>query len=72
MGKNTGDYHTLRTIEFSKQPRLPLDKVCLSRNGHYKGIDSKHADLVLRSDDTSIKVTVLPLTYAGMYFLYHY
>ena len=34
------------------------------------GVYTKHPDVVLSSADTSIKVTVLPLTYAGMHFLY--
>ena len=36
----------------------------LSRNVHYKGINTKHPDLALSRADTSIKVTVLPWTYA--------
>ena len=34
----------------------------LSRNVHYKGVNTKHSDFVLSSSDTSIEVAVLSLT----------
>ena len=42
----------------------------LSRNVHYKGMNTKHPDIALSRADTFIKVTILTLTYADMYFLY--
>ena len=36
----------------------------MGKNSHYKGVDTKHPDFVLSSADTSIKVSVLPLTCA--------
>ena len=36
----------------------------LSRNTHNEGVNLKHPNFVLSSIDTSIKMTVLPLTYA--------
>ena len=43
----------IRNYIFSNYPEMPITKVLIQ----------KHPDFVLTSADTSIKVTVLPLTY---------
>ena len=42
----------------------------LSRNTHHNGVNTKQLDFAPRSADSSIKVTVLPLTFASMHFLH--
>ena len=56
-------------LRCEEKPRFS-EKRMLSRNAHYKEVNTKHPDFVLSSADTSIKVTVLPLTLANMHFLH--
>ena len=56
-------------LRCEEKPRFS-EKCMLSRNAHYKEVNTKHPDFVLSSADTSIKVTVLPLTPANMHFLH--
>ena len=42
----------------------------LSRNSNQKDVNIKHPVFLLGSTDSSIRVTVLPLNYADMYFMH--
>ena len=47
-----------------KQIEPSISAFIYQQNAHYKSINTKHPDFVLNSADISIKVTVLPLSYA--------
>ena len=53
-------------------PQRSLQKCSLIEKEHYKAVNRKHPDFVLSNADTSIKVTILQLTFAVYPFPEYY